>query len=113
MTPLLRSAPGGGVYRGAETEREEYGGADTEPERRLPGVDPRMHRALTDLHAYVLALDAERHRLGDPGHLLTSLVGRRDAELALLQAELAEESGAVRAMLTALRACADPEGNLL
>lgn len=113
MTLLLRSAPGGGVYRGAETERDAYRGADIEGESRLPGVDPHMHRALTDLHAYLLALDAERDRLGDGGHLLTSLVGREGSELALLRAELAEESGAVRTMLTALRACADPEGNLL
>ena len=112
MTLLLRSAPGGGVYRGAETERGVYRGAETERESRLD-VDPHMHCALTDLHAYVLALDAERDRLGDGGHPLTSLVGREDAELALLRAELAEESGAVRTMLTTLRACADPEGNLL
>ena len=113
MTLLLRSAPGGGVYRGAETELEVYRGADTERESRTPGVDPHMHCALTDLHAYVLALDEERDRLGDGGHLLTSVVGREDAELALLRAQLAEESGAVRAMLAELRACADPEGNQL
>ena len=103
MLLLRQSAPGGGVYRGEKTNGEI----------RRPNVDPHMHRALTDLHAYVLALDAERDRLGDGRHPLTSLVGREEAELALLRAELAEESGAVGAVLTALRACADPEGNLL
>jgi hypothetical protein len=103
VTLLLRSAPGRGVYRAAETERE----------RRLANVDPYMHCALTDLHAYVLALDAEQDRLGDGGHPLTSLVGREDAELALLRAQLTEESAAVRTVLAALRAYADPEGNLL
>ena len=103
MTLLLRSAPGRGIYRAAETERE----------RRLANVDPYMHCALTDLHAYVLALDAERHRLGDGGLLLTQLVSREDAELVLLRVELTEELGAVRTMLATLRGFADPEGNLL
>lgn len=102
--PLLRqSAPGGGVYRGARTDGPSL----------LPNVDPHMHRALDDLHAYVLALDAERDRLGDSGHPVTQLVSREGAELSLLRVELTEELGAVRTMLATLRAFADPEGNLL
>ena len=93
--PLLRqSAPGGGVYRGEGTD-----GAS-----RLPNVEPHMHRALDDLHAYVL---------GDSGHPVTQLVSREGAELSLLRVELTEELGAVRTMLATLRAFADPEGNLL
>jgi hypothetical protein len=104
VTLLLgRSAPGAGVYRGGATSDQS----------RPPHVDPHMHCALTDLHAYVLALDAERDRLGDPEHLLTNVVCSENAALALLRAELAEESGAVRRMLSTLRAEADPEGNLL
>jgi hypothetical protein len=100
---LARSAPGREVYRGDDARRES----------RRPGVDPHMHCALTDLHAYVLALDAERDRLGDTALLRTTRVWREDAALAVLRAELAEESVAVRMMLTALRAEADPEGDLL
>jgi hypothetical protein len=104
MTVALgRSAPGREVYRGDNPRRMS----------RRPGVDPHMHCALTDLHAYVLALEAERDRLGDTGHLRPTLVWREDAALALLRAELAEELTAVRMMLTALRAEADPEGDLL
>jgi len=103
MLLLRQSAPGGGVYRGEGTNGEI----------RRPHVDPHMHRALTDLHAYVLALDAERHRLGDGGLLVTQLVSREDAELVLLRVELTEELRAVRTMLATLRGFADPEGNLL
>jgi hypothetical protein len=105
VTPLLRSAPGGGAPGG-------YDDASA-GERPVTGVDPRMRRALTDLHAYVLALNAERERLGDSGQPTTQLRSREDAELALLRVERAEEVDAVRSMLIALRACADPEGKLL
>jgi hypothetical protein len=53
-------------------------------------LDQRTHEALTDLHAYVLALDAEWRR------------SRR--------AELSEELVALRAALTALRERLDPGG---
>jgi hypothetical protein len=58
-----------------------------------PEFDPRMHEALTDLHAYVLVLDAEWQR------------SRR--------AELGEELDALRTALAALRERLDPTGHLL
>lgn len=59
----------------------------------VPEFDPRMHEALTDLHAYVLILDAEWRR---------SSCG-----------ELREELDALRAALAALRHCLDPAGHYL
>jgi hypothetical protein len=55
-----------------------------------PELDPRWHEALTDLHAYVLALDAEWQRNN--------------------RAEVREESEALRATLAALRERLDPAG---
>ena len=82
--------------------------------RRMPaGVDPRMHAALTDLHTYVLALDAERQRLGERVTELTKLVSREGAVLDRRRGEIGEELDALRATLIALRACADPVGNRL
>jgi hypothetical protein len=104
VTLLLgRSAPGAEMDRGEETDRKSP----------PPKVDPRMHSALTDLHAYVLALDAEREGLGDGGHLLGGPGCREDAEKALLRLELAEELCAVRTVLSARRAtsCSDRAAN--
>src|ERR1700735_2163997 len=76
---------------------------------RMPeDLDPRMHDALTDLHTYVLALDAERRRLGDRVRELTKLVSQEGAVLPRQRVEIAEELDALRATLVALRACADP-----
>ena len=69
-----------------------------------------MHDALTDLHTYVLALDAERQRLGDRVTELAKLVSQEGAVLDRRRAEIAEELDALRATLVALRACADPAG---
>jgi hypothetical protein len=77
------------------------------------GIDPRMHDALTDLHTYVLALDAERQRLGERVTELTKLVSQEGAVLDRRRGEIAEELDAVQATLLALRACADPVGNRL
>jgi hypothetical protein len=77
------------------------------------GVDPRMHDALTDLHTYVLALDAERQRLGDRVTELTKLASQEGAVLHRRRGEIAEELDALRATLIALRACADPAGDRL
>ena len=82
--------------------------------QRMPaGVNPRMHAALTDLHTYVLALDAERQRLGDRVTELTKLVSQEGAVLDHRRGEIAEELDALRATLAALRACADPAGDRL
>jgi hypothetical protein len=76
-------------------------------------LDPRMHDALTDLHTYVLALDAERRRLGDRVMELTKVVSQEGAVLTRQRVEIAEELDALRATLVALRACADPAGDRL
>jgi hypothetical protein len=83
-------------------------------DRRLPaGLDPRMHDALTDLHMYVLVLDAERQRLGDRVTELTKLVSQEGAVLDRRRRDISEELDAVRATLIALRAHADPAGDRL
>jgi hypothetical protein len=89
-------------------------GHDAPDGRTTPaGLDPRMHNALTDLHTYVLALDAERQRLGDRVMELTKLVSQEGAVLVRRRSEIAEEVDALRATLIALRACADPAGDRL
>ena len=78
----------------------------------VPIVDPAMHQALTDLHTYVLVLDAEWQRLGES-------VERRDdfgaeslksLEVARRRAEMTEELQALRATTAALREIADSAG---
>jgi hypothetical protein len=78
----------------------------------VPIVDPGMHQALTDLHTYVLVLDAEWQRLGES-------VERRDdfgaeslksVEVARRRAEMTEELQALRATTAALREIADSAG---
>ena len=101
-TAHRRPVPVGGTRHGAPDGR------------RMPaGVDPRMHAALTDLHTYVLALDAERQRLGDRITELTKLVSQEGAVLDRRRGEITEELDALRATLIALRACADPTGDRL
>jgi hypothetical protein len=56
-----------------------------------PEPPPRVHEALTDMHAYVMVLDAEWRR---------SKAG-----------ELREELDALRAALAALRERLDPDGH--
>jgi hypothetical protein len=75
------------------------------------GLDLGMRDALTDLHTYVLALDAERQSLGDRATELTKLASQEGAVLDRRRGEIAEEMDALRATLIALRACADPVGN--
>jgi hypothetical protein len=78
--------------------------------RSMPaGLDPRMHDALTDLHTYALALDAERERLSDRVAQLIS----QGALLDDRRAAISEELEALRATVIALRACADPAGTRL
>jgi hypothetical protein len=89
------------------------GHAAPETRRMAAGIDPCMHDALTDLHTYVLALDAERQRLGDRVTELTKLVSQEGAVLDRRRGEIAEELDALRETLIALRACADPAGNRL
>ena len=99
MAALRRSVPFGATSHVA-TERLS-----------LPaGLDPQMHDALTDLHIYALALDAEREELGDP---VMGLLSTEAAALGQRRAEISEEREALRATVIALRACADPAGTRL
>ncbi len=72
-----------------------------------PDIDPRLHRAVTDLCTYALVLDAERQRLS----ARADRVGRSDADhstnraLEARRAEITKELEALRAMIAALRAC--------
>jgi hypothetical protein len=72
-----------------------------------------MHDALNDLHAYVLALDAERQHLGGCVNPLAKLVSQEADELVRRRAEITEELSAVRTMMTTFRAVADPAGTRL
>ena len=74
-----------------------------------------MHDALTDLHAYVLALDADRQRIRDQLMKLGESTADRDrrAELDLRRTELDEEVNALQATVLALRQLADPAARFL
>jgi hypothetical protein len=88
---------------------------DPDDGRSVPGVDPRMHDALTDLYAYMLALDAERQRLGERVVELARSDAASPARVQLerRRTETREELEALRATIAALRAHADPTGNYL
>lgn len=81
----------------------------------VPGLNARIHDALSYLHAYVLALDAERQRLD------TRLAVHRDvgadladvAELEQRHCELTEELAALRTTIEKLREYADPDRQYL
>jgi hypothetical protein len=75
-------------------------------------IDPHLHEALTDLHLYVLVVDAERQRIAQR---LESLGGSSSddgtrAELERQHAAIVEELDALRSMLIALRLRVDPAG---
>ena len=76
-------------------------------------IDPRMHTALTDLHAYALVLDAEWRRMGDQAAGLRSIDSSEVAEIEERRAQIAEELDVLRATIAALRTKADPLGRLL
>lgn len=67
-------------------------------------MDPALHDALTDLHAYVLLLEGERVRLDQRLSRAPELEGAEEhALLARRRAELDEELEALRGAVTALR----------
>ncbi len=59
-------------------------------------IDLRMHAAITDLHAYALAMDAERLRREEPH-----------------RTQIGEELDALRDAITALCRDVDPAGEIL
>ncbi len=78
-----------------------------------PGqFDPRIHNALTDLHAYVLLLEAERRQLGQRiEELASSDSGSAEGfELTQRRAAMAEELEALRGAVATLREQADAAG---
>ena len=84
-------------------------------DRTVPGLDARVHDALSYLHAYVLALDAERGRVAarlevhrDGGAALPGA-----AELERRHGELTEELEALRTTIEKLREYADPDQRYL
>jgi hypothetical protein len=86
-------------------------GGDSTFRSSLTGTHARMHQALTDLCAYLLVLDAERHRLAQ---VVDTASSDADAEMRSdIQGNLAAIGAAsevLGGMLTALRACAGLPG---
>jgi hypothetical protein len=86
-----------------------------------PGVDPGAHQALTDLHAYVLALVAERdglerrlRELHAPSATAPQLdAGSELVDLRRRRSEIAAQLDVVRRTIAALCAHADPGGRYL
>jgi len=80
-----------------------------------PALDKRLYDAACDLHACVLALDAERQRLSR----CLNVLPRRDvvllprADLERRHAELTDELTALRGTIQRLRANVDPESKYL
>lgn len=86
--------------------------------RPMLAVDQGSHDALTDLHVYRLALEAERQLADERINTLASEssapsgpvpAGNELAELRRRRVELAAQLDVVRATIAALRAHADPE----
>jgi hypothetical protein len=81
-----------------------------EPGPDAPVDDERVNDAVTDLSAYALSLDAERHRLDDRFMELveqdSSTAERR--EVVRERAEIEEELGAFRRIIRALARAARP-----
>jgi hypothetical protein len=90
-------------------DRNSVNGEGACGHRPISSLDPRMHEALTDLHAYVLVLDAEWQRLGkyveEPG--LSGVVSPQSVQILRRRAEMTEELHALRATAAALRAIAE------
>jgi hypothetical protein len=80
-----------------------------------PQFDARMCATLTDLHAYMHALDAEADRLSERIRHLGETTGSGE-ELVRLDAErsaIGAEAGLLRFAIDALRRLADPGGRYL
>jgi hypothetical protein len=81
-------------------------------DRRAPTneIEPRLHDALTDLHAYVLVLDAEFQRL----HEASREAGGAEADAVERRCnEVGEELDALRGAIAALRTKIDPDARLV
>jgi hypothetical protein len=78
-------------------------------------LDRRTYDSLCDLHACVLALDAERRRVASILETLSdpNVVPLERAQLERRHAELTEELAALRGMIERLRASVDPESRFL
>jgi hypothetical protein len=71
----------------------------------LGDVDDRAYDALTDLNAYALTLEVERHRLDDRVLELVEIDSSLTDRLGLLRerTEIAEEISALRGTIAALQ----------
>jgi hypothetical protein len=80
-----------------------------------PRFDAGMSAALTDMHAYALALDAEAGRLSARICRLAEAPapGRELERLTDERAALSAEAGLLRSAIDALRRLADPGGRYL
>ena len=89
--------------------RNSVNGEGALAHRPISSLDPRMHDALTDLHAYALVFDAEWQRLGkyveEPDQ--SGLVSPQGVQVLRRRAEMTEELHALRATAAALRAIAE------
>ncbi len=83
--------------------------------RTVRRLDRRIHDVLSDRYAYVLVLDAERHRLAARLEVLRDSGAARPErfELERRLGELTEELDALRATIGKLREYADPDGQYL
>lgn len=74
-----------------------------------------MHEAITDLHTFVLVLDADRRRLTKRLDELRDSAADRPARagLEVMRAETVEAIDALRATIAGLRRLADPAGKLM
>ncbi|MGO9974790.1 MAG: hypothetical protein ACLP01_18690 [Solirubrobacteraceae bacterium] len=91
------------------------GGSFRAPAPAERGLDGRIHDVLSELHAYVLVLDAERHRLVARLEVLrdSGAAPPERVELERRHCELTEELDALRATIDKLREYADPDGQYL
>jgi hypothetical protein len=85
------------------------------PAPAVRGLDRWIHDVLSDLYAYVLVLDAERHRLAARLEVLrdSGVAPPERVELERRHCELTEELDALRATIGKLREYADPDGQYL
>ena len=103
----ILSSPPQGLRRGRKSGLRASGAP--------PRFDARMSAALTDMHAYALALDAEADRLSARirGLAERAAPGGELEQLTAERAAIGAEGGLLRSAIDALRRLADPDGRYL
>ena len=94
--------------RTGAADADRTGAADAD--RTVPGLDARIHDALSYLHGYVLALDAERARVAArlEAYREGAAAPPEVSELERRHDALTEELDALRTTIDKLREYADP-----